>query len=53
MKNKLNLIQISLEEKLNEAHKQCGETLNSRQILNDFIVKMNLDFEQLIKDLQD
>jgi hypothetical protein len=53
MKNKINLLQISLEEKLNEIHKQESETLNSRQILNDFIFKMNLEFEELIKNLED
>lgn len=51
MKNKLNLIQISIEEKLNSFHKDFGETLNSRQILNDFIVKINLEFDELVKNL--
>jgi hypothetical protein len=53
IKNKLSLIQIATEEKLNEFHKQMGETLNSRQILNEFIFKMNLEFDQLVKDLSE
>jgi hypothetical protein len=53
MKNKLDLIQISLEEKLNDMHKSIGETLNSRQILNDFLFKMNLEFEELKKALEE
>lgn len=51
-KAQINLAQISVEEKLNEFHKKNGETLNSRQILNDFIVKMNLEFDELIKNLE-
>ncbi len=47
----ISLIQVSVEEKLNEFHKKNGETLNSRQILNDFIFSINLEFDKLIKDL--
>ena len=51
-KAQISLIQISLEEKLNEFHKKNGETLNSREILNDFICKMNLEFDELVKNLE-
>lgn len=51
-KAQISLIQISVEEKLNEFHKKNGETLNSREILNDFIFKMNLEFDELIKNLE-
>ncbi len=51
-KAQISLIQISVEEKLNEFHKKNGETLNSRQVLNDFICKMNLEFDDLIKNLE-
>lgn len=50
-KASINLIQISVEEKLNEFHKKHGETLNSRQVLNDFIFNINLEFDKLIQDL--
>lgn len=52
-KSTLDLIQVSLEEKLQAFHKKYGETLNSRQILNDFIFKMNMNFEDLKKELED
>ena len=51
-KAQINLIQISVEEKLNEFHKKNGETLNSREILNEFIFKMNSEFNELIKNLE-
>jgi hypothetical protein len=51
-KAQISLIQISVEEKLNEFHKKNGETLNSREILNDFIFKMNLEFDELVKNLE-
>lgn len=51
-KAQINLIQISIEEKLNEFHKKNGETLNSREILNEFIFKMNSEFNELIKNLE-
>lgn len=47
----IDLIQIAMEEKLQAFHQKNGETLNSRQILNDFIFKMNLEFEGLKKEL--
>jgi len=50
-KSAIDLIQIAMEEKLQDFHKKNGETLNSRQILNDFIFKMNLEFEELKKEL--
>ena len=52
-KSQLNLIRISIEEKLNEFHKKNGESLNSRSILNDFIVQINLEFDELNKNLAD
>jgi hypothetical protein len=51
-KAQISLIQISVEEKLNDFHKKNGETLNSMEILNDFIFKMNLEFDELIKNLE-
>lgn len=51
-KAQINLIQISVEEKLNEFHKKNGETLNSREILNDFIQRINLEFNELVQNLE-
>lgn len=52
-KSAIDLIQVALEEKLQEFHKKNGETLNSRQILNDFILNIDLAFEDLKKELED
>jgi len=51
-KAQISLIQISVEEKLNEFHKKNGETLNSGGILNDFIFNINLQFNELVKNLE-
>lgn len=52
-KSQINLIQVAVEEKLNEFHKKNGESLNSREILNQFIQSINFDFDKLIKDLEE
>ena len=52
-KTTLALIAVEVEEKINAFHKERGETMNSRQILQDFIFAIHIDFDRLAKSLDE
>lgn len=52
LKAKFHKAQAQFEEKLNSIHEQLGESLNSRQIFNDFLKKVDLEVEELIFNLE-
>ena len=53
LKAKLNSIYTFADEKLNSFHKEQGESLNSRQVLNDFLVGLGHDIDKLTETLKE